>query len=239
MSTDQPSIPPQAQTSAIRHAATVVVTRPGAQGSAEIYMVRRSAKSPFMPSALVFPGGRLDHEDGPIDDDESWQRAARRECHEEAMLELRGELSWFDTWLTPSAEARRRYLTRFFLARLEEGAGREARADGFETHEGRWGSASAHLLQWSAQEVDLPPPTLCTLLRLEGLAFDDLQEIVPPDPQPTILPKVLGKNEELRILMPHDPDYDQAPGAALPAPARVQDLPRRFVRNDRVWTPQE
>ena len=46
---------------AIRAAATVVVLRERAgAGSPDIYMVRRSARSGFMPNALVFPGGKLD-----------------------------------------------------------------------------------------------------------------------------------------------------------------------------------
>lgn len=200
-------------------------------------MLRRSAKSPFMPSTLVFPGGRLDADDGPPDVDTSWQRAARRECTEEAALELRGELVWFDTWLTPSAESRRRYLARFYLAQLGAGAGDEAQADGFETEAGRWATATEHLAGWRNEAVDLPPPTLCVLLRLQDLRFADLPSVVPPAPQQAILPKVTTQAERMLILMPHDPDYADAPGAALPAPDRVHDLPRRFVRDDKVWTP--
>ncbi|MCA9705261.1 MAG: NUDIX domain-containing protein, partial [Myxococcales bacterium] len=147
---DDPSAPPPSGSAAphgrgasgsepatIRHAATVVVLRPSAAGR-EVYMVRRSAKSPFMPSTLVFPGGRLDPEDGAPEADPTWERAARRESHEEARLRLDDHpLRWFDTWLTPSAESKRRYLARFYLVQLEAGEGAEARADGVETHEGR------------------------------------------------------------------------------------------------------
>ena len=93
-----------------RHASTVVVVRPSPTGDdAEIFMVVRSAKSPFMPATLVFPGGRLDPEDGPPDHDDSWDRAARRETAEEIGVTLQPDLVWFDTWLTPSAESRQRY----------------------------------------------------------------------------------------------------------------------------------
>ena len=95
----------RASPAGIRNAASVIVTRPSAKCAPEIYMVRRSAKSTFMPSTLVFPGGALDAEDGDPTQAETWTRAACRECEEEANLRLDTELVWFDTWLTPSAEA--------------------------------------------------------------------------------------------------------------------------------------
>jgi 8-oxo-dGTP pyrophosphatase MutT (NUDIX family) len=222
-----------------RHAATVVIARPGDEGL-EIYMLRRSAKSPFMPSTLVFPGGRLDADDGSPTDDESWQRAARRECLEEAGIDLSGRpLAWFDTWLTPSAESKRRYLARFYFASLARGEGADARADGHETQDGRWSSVAAHLRAWDAGNVDLPPPTLCTLLRLAQLGSGQSLpgEAAGETAEGVILPKVLLREGRVFIVMPHDPEYDDVPGEALPAPARVQSLPTRFVRDERVWRP--
>ncbi|MCX4239934.1 NUDIX domain-containing protein [Paraliomyxa miuraensis] len=222
----------------IRHAATVLVLRPGADGR-EVYMVRRSAKSPFMPSTLVFPGGRVDPEDGAIDQDPSWERAARRECEEEARLRLGPDrtLRWFDTWLTPSAESRRRYLARFFMTELSVGEGTEAQADGVETHEGRWATAAEHLAAWETEEVDLPPPTLAMLLRLREAERHGLPAMLDVDPRALILPKVIIADGRLTILMPHDPDYAVAPGEAAPAPARVHGLPSRFVRDGQRWRP--
>jgi 8-oxo-dGTP pyrophosphatase MutT (NUDIX family) len=221
----------------IQHAATVVVLRPSAAGR-EVYMLRRSAKSPFMPSSLVFPGGRLDPVDGEIGLDASWERAGLRECEEEAGLRLEGRpLRWFDTWLTPSAESRRRYLARFFLAELDAGEGEHARADGVETHDGRWATAAAHLAAWEADEVDLPPPTVSVLLRLRDAEASGLEALLAVDPQAPILPKVTAHGNELVILMPHDPDYPAAPGEAAPAPARAHALPSRFVRDGQRWRP--
>lgn len=223
--------------STIRHAATVVVMRPSAAGR-QIYMVRRSAKSPFMPSTLVFPGGRLDPEDGPPDDDRSWEGAARRECQEEIGLGLTDlDLRWFDTWLTPSAESRRRYLARFFLVELQAGEGSEAEADGFETHEGRWATAAEHLAAWEAEQVDLPPPTVSVLLRLAAAEAEGLDGMLEVDPRAPILPKVIAVDNEVVIMLPHDPAYDDAPGEAAPAPSRVQTFPARFVRRGQRWCP--
>lgn len=221
----------------IQHAATVVVLRPGAAGR-EVYMLRRSAKSPFMPSTLVFPGGRLDPDDGDAEHDASWERAALRECAEEAGLRLGARaLQWFDTWLTPSAESRRRYLARFFVTELRAGEGAEAEADGVETHEGRWDTAAGHLAAWEAEAVDLPPPTLAVLLRLQQVETAGLHALLHVDPREPILPKVVPQGNQLLILMPHDPAYPGAPGEAAPAPARAHDLPARFVRDGRRWRP--
>jgi 8-oxo-dGTP pyrophosphatase MutT (NUDIX family) len=217
-----------------RHAATVVIARPGIDGP-EIYMVRRSAKSPFMPSTLVFPGGRLDPEDGAPSVDSSWERAARRECLEEAGIALAERpLGWFDTWLTPSAEPRRRYLARFYLAHLEHGEGDEACADGHETHAGRWSSVDAHLRAWDAGEVDLPPPTLCILLRLRSMPSSPKELEAPCG---VVLPKYVFRDGRHFVVMPHDPEYDELPGEGQPAPPHVQPLPMRFVRDERVWRP--
>jgi len=213
-------------------------------------MLRRSAKSPFMPSTLVFPGGRLDPGDGDVEHDATWERAGLRECAEEAGLRLEGRsLQWFDTWLTPSAESRRRYLARFFVTELGEGEGEHAQADGHETHDGRWATAAAHLAAWEAEEVDLPPPTVSVLLRLRdaetagppggphGGPHGGLAALLDVDPREAILPKVMPLGNQLVILMPHDPDYAAAPGEAAPVPARAQALPSRFVRDGRRWRP--
>jgi len=241
---------PAGETPAVpRHAATVILLRPAQDADLppEVYMLRRSAKSPFMPSTLVFPGGRLDDEDGDPAQASTWELAAKRECREEAGVDLGARaLEWFDTWLTPSAESRRRYLARFFLATLQRGEGDEAEADGHETHAGRWGSVDAHLDAWQAGEVDLPPPTVCILLRLQTWSRqsdrDALGSIVSAatalDPGGVILPKVILHGGGPVILMPHDDAYPNAPGEAAEPPSRVSGLPTRFVRDPKGWRPQ-
>lgn len=227
----------------VRLAATVVLLRERPDGEAEVFMLRRSAKSPFMPDSLVFPGGKVDPADGPAGSDDAFLAAARRECREEAAVALAHHpLYWFDTWLTPELEPRR-YFTRFYLARLagDEGAG--AVADGHETHEGRWATPAALLDAWAREEVDLPPPTWCTLTRLADprrrAGLTDLAADLVRDP---ILPKATFEVDErgdnqLVVVLPHDPDYERLPGAGAPAPARVHDLPRRLRRVGRVWRP--
>lgn len=212
-------------------------------------MLKRSAKSPFMPSTLVFPGGRLDPEDGHRDQLSSWETAAKRECREEADVDLGDRaLTWFDTWLTPSMESRRRYLARFFVTVLRADEGDDAQADGHETHAGRWATVDDHLTAWRDGEIDLPPPTICILLTLQTWTAQAKpeQSVVDAiaaaaqavDAQDTILPKVALLEQRPTIIMPHAPDYDTTPGEALAAPARAAALPKYFARDDRGWRPR-
>ena len=199
-------------------------------------MLRRSAKSPFMPSTLVFPGGRRDDEDGPTDDDAAWVTAAVRECVEEADLAVAAaQLRWFDTWMTPSAEPRRRYLARFFACELASAEATDARADGHETHDERWATVAEHLRAHAAGEVDLPPPTLSILLRLQA---QPMARILDVDPRPPILPKFVFDDGRPTIIMPHDPEYVRVIGDGAPPPHdRLTDLPTRFVREADRWQP--
>lgn len=232
---------PDRPAAAPRPAATVVLLREGPRGEPQVFMLRRSAKSPFMPDALVFPGGAVDAADGPAGSDEAYEAAARRECHEEAGVALAGPLRWFDTWVTPSAEPRR-YCARFYLAELTGDEGEGATADGHETHDGRWATPAEILAAWDREEVDLPPPTLCTLLRLADARRAGLSTLPADAVREPILPKGLlaaGPEGDARlvVVLPHDPDYATAIGDGAPAPPRIADLPPRLVRAGKVWRP--
>lgn len=195
-----------------------------------------------MPDALVFPGGAVDPADGPPGSDEAFEAAARRECAEEAGFVLGDRpLQWFDTWVTPSAEPRR-YAARFFLAVLAADEGTGAAADGHETHEGRWATPAAILGAWDREEVDLPPPTVCTLMRLADERRDGLAGLPAAAVRDPILPRGMLQpgpdgSAQLVVVLPHDPAYADLPGDGAPAPPRVHDLPRRLVRAGRVWRP--
>lgn len=195
-----------------------------------------------MPDALVFPGGAVDAGDGALGSDEAFEAAARRECLEEAGVDLGGRhLHWFDTWVTPSAEPRR-YEARFFLAELTSEEGGEAAADGHETHEGRWASAAEYLALGAAGAVDLPPPTLCTLLRLADGRLAGLRSVAVADVRAPVLPKAMLEtgadgSGRIAVVLPHAPDYDELPGEGAPPPARSLDLPQRLVREGSGWRP--
>ncbi len=86
--------------SAPRLAATVALVRDTPTG-VETFLLKRSGKSPFLPTAYVFPGGRVDpgDVDAPVVGDPDWERmgtadaisylaAAVRECFEESGILL-------------------------------------------------------------------------------------------------------------------------------------------------------
>ncbi|MCA9720080.1 MAG: NUDIX hydrolase [Myxococcales bacterium] len=238
---DQPATP--------RLAATVVVARPTATGDGlELFMLRRSARSKFMPDAMVFPGGKLDPGDGPAGSDEAFEAAARRECEEESGIVLGGRpVRWFDTWLTPSVE-QRRYLARFYLAQLQRHEGDDAAADGHETHDGRWARAEEFLDDCARGAIDLPPPTICTLLRMREPSW--LRELAsapaysPAQLRTPILPKwwyvegsIEGSDEPAHhhVFLPHDPEYPAIQGESAALPERARPLPPRFVRVGNTW----
>lgn len=224
----------------VNPAATVVVLRPRSvdDPEPELYMLRRSSKSAFMPDALVFPGGRVEDEDGD-GLDLAFARAARRECREEASLDLEAaELRWFDTWKTPSGESPRRFVARFYVTTIGADQGHDAIADGLETRAGRWASAAAILSQWESEQVDLPPPTLSILLRLAAGDWRGWLSCAPERASEPILPKVTAVGSNIHIVMPHDPDYASLPGEGGGVPDRVHAFPRRFVRTGKRWVPQ-
>lgn len=230
----------------VRSAATVVVLRPrstiagAADSEPELYMLRRSSKSAFMPDALVFPGGAVEPSDAEgVDEDTAFARAARREALEEASLSVDlHALQWFDTWQTPSGESPRRFLARFYLTQIEPDRGHDAIADGVETGAGRWATASTILEQWTAEQVDLPPPTLSVLLGLAAGSWREWSSRTADQVREPILPKIAPVGSNIHIVMPHDPEYMQLSGEGGQVPARVFAFPRRFVRTGKRWVPQ-
>lgn len=200
-----------------------------------LFMLRRSSKSAFNPDALVFPGGALEAEDGPPGSDEAFDRAARRETIEESAIDLtRCDLVWFDTWLTPVGE-RRRFMTRFYLAMIDADQGHEAEADGVEVHDGRWATPAEFLSDCDSGSVDLPPPTLSTLMLLSERGWPWFIESAAEPPREPIMPKMELADRSITVVMPHDPEYASLPGDSMPAPARASVHAKRFLRRENRW----
>jgi 8-oxo-dGTP pyrophosphatase MutT (NUDIX family) len=146
-------------------AATVVLVRDGDDGI-ETLMLRRNARGAF-GGMWVFPGGRVDPEDG--EGEEGARRAAVRETVEEASLVLDpAVLVPFAHW-TPPPIAPKRFATWFFLAPAPDGI---VAVDGDEIHEHLWVTPSDALKRRDAGEIDLAPPTFVTLHQLT--LFDDV-----------------------------------------------------------------
>lgn len=167
-------------TRALIPAATVVLLRDGADGM-ETLMLRKNSKIAF-GGMWVFPGGRIDPEDGGECDDVEYcaRVAASREAMEETGLALDPtDMHWFSHW-TPPPVGNRRFETWFFAAAAPDG---EVRIDDGEITESQWISPAGALEKQRLGEIELVPPTFVTLHYLsqhataaEALTVLDVQE---------------------------------------------------------------
>jgi 8-oxo-dGTP pyrophosphatase MutT (NUDIX family) len=158
----------------MRPAATAILLR-RAGTEFEVLMMRRAAQLAFHGGAWVFPGGRVDPEDGHAGDALAAARcAAVRETREEAGLTLREhDLLPFSHWTTPGGLARR-FATWFFVASVE--AGLSVQIDGSEIHDYRWLTPGAALALHRGLTLELPPPTYVTLAVLSR--FDAVEAVL-------------------------------------------------------------
>ena len=162
-------------------AATVVLIRDGAEGI-ETLMLRRNSKLAFAGGHWVFPGGRVDDDDlepspeeaaaGEVPDQDqrtlqAARRAAVREAAEEAGLDVDVDsLVCFAHW-TPPPVAIKRFATWFFVAPAPTG---DVTVDMGEIHEHQWVRPADALRKRDEGEIELSPPTWCTLDRLAASA---------------------------------------------------------------------
>jgi len=165
-----------------------------ADAGLEVFMVRRSARSPFAPDAVVFPGGALDPGDADL------AAAAVREFEEETGVRLeRSALVPFSHWITPPGEGRR-YDTHFFLAVAPED--QTPVADEHETHEGRWLDPRDALRGHREGTLRLMYPTVKHLERLAAFAdLDGLLTFARSKPIRTVAPPI---SPDAGYVMPAD-----------------------------------
>jgi len=108
-------------------AASVIVLR---DAPLEVLLLRRSAKSSFVPNAWVFPGGIVERQDASV------RHAAARETFEEAGVRVdAGSLVATSRWITP-AGIPKRFDTWFFLAEVARDVA--IAIDGAEIVESMW-----------------------------------------------------------------------------------------------------
>jgi len=126
----------------------------------------------------------------------------------EAGLVLRADLlrPWSD-WVTPIEETRR-FDARFFLAALPEG--QRADGDTSEAQDTRWQRPGDALDDWKAGRSGLLPPTWTTLAELEECA-SVADAMARERVIEKLMPKVARDGDILRIVLPGDPLYDDAP----------------------------
>lgn len=150
-------------------AATTVLLRDGPAGL-ETLMVRRNSKLDFAGGMWVFPGGRIDPGDvdpaAPEDEEAAARRAAVREAHEEAALELdASSLVLLSRWCPPP-EAPKRFNTWFFVGAAP--ARHEVTVDGGEIDDHQWVLPGDALTRRDAGEIEIIPPTWITLHQLRA-----------------------------------------------------------------------
>jgi 8-oxo-dGTP pyrophosphatase MutT (NUDIX family) len=111
-------------------------------------------------------------------------------------------------WITPEAQPRR-YDTAFFVALLPRG--QQADAHTTEAVEATWWYPAEALEQRERGEIQLMAPTIHTLRELAEhpdsaavLAAAEHREIRP------IMPRVVQRDGEVRVVLPDDPDFDVA-----------------------------
>jgi 8-oxo-dGTP pyrophosphatase MutT (NUDIX family) len=183
----------------------------------EVLLGRRNLEARFMPGVWVFPGGAVDDEDFEAAGDDSLdaeERAHRacgvREVAEEVGITVAAEdLRPWSRWITPE-QVKIRFDTRFYLALAP--AHSPPLPDGEETVDARWFEPREALDMHRAGEIKLVFPTI---KHLESLLPYETSEAalaavtdLPPVP---VLPKVVGEGDDLRILLPGEEGFDDAP----------------------------
>ncbi|MBL8975801.1 MAG: NUDIX hydrolase [Myxococcales bacterium] len=214
-----------------RPAATVALVRAGAaggNGALEVLLVLRHAKMAFMGQVWVFPGGKVDADDG--EGDLGARRAAVRETLEEVGIALGGpaDLIPFARWVTPHSEPRR-FDTMFYL--VEVARGWEVRLAEDELSAALWLEPADALARHARGELALAPPTWWTL---EGLRRAGAVEAA----------RAWAHGEALRGLAPLTPTLAlegggvtvSVPGDALPLPPG-DVVSGRLVMRRGVWSP--
>jgi len=132
-------------------------------------------------------------------------------------------------WITPAIE-KRRFNTRFFLARIPDG--QIPLHDSVEMTESRWITPTEALFEHRKRRVFLMPPTLKTM---EELSLFDTTEALFREAEKRriypILPHVYQTGDTFVLLLPHDRDYAIDEYRQPPRPGDHS----RMVFRDGIW----
>jgi 8-oxo-dGTP pyrophosphatase MutT (NUDIX family) len=193
-----------------RPAASLILLRRGGkhvERGVEVLLVRRSSETRFMPDVWVFPGGRVDAADA-ADEEAAHMACAVRELQEEAGIELAAdaELLPWSRWITPEPVPVR-FDTRFYVALAPPHS--PPRPDGHETTEAAWFAPSGALERHRAGELDLVFPTIKHLESLLPYSTsDEVLEAARGRKIEPVMPRVVGKGDARRIVLPGEPGYN-------------------------------
>lgn len=153
----------------IQPAATALIVKNDPSTGLQILLLKRNANLKFAPGFWVFPGGRVDAEDGAFDEKsilETAKVAAVRETHEEAGLTIAtDDLHHFCHWTTPSG-SNRRFSTWFFSAAVDDDHSKVC-IDQSEIVDHLWIHPKDALVDHFAGKLHMLPPTFFTLQRIK------------------------------------------------------------------------
>jgi 8-oxo-dGTP pyrophosphatase MutT (NUDIX family) len=210
-------------------AATVTLLRDGADGL-ETIMLRKNSKIAF-GGMWVFPGGRVDDDDGePGDAKELRARiAAAREAEEEASLSVDpAELVWFAHWTPPPVEIRR-FSTWFFAARAPEG---DVQIDDGEITDSQWIRPADALAKQRERAIELVPPTFVTLHQLGRYrTVDEALAGLGRDGPRTYVTQIVRSDEGMVALWQGDAGYE-ACDASIEGPRHRLVMTKQGFRFD-------
>jgi 8-oxo-dGTP pyrophosphatase MutT (NUDIX family) len=135
----------------------------------------------------------------------------------------------YSHWITPDT-VRKRFDTRFFIAKLPQG--QKTDYDPVELMGYEWRTPDIILEQNHSAKIKLIPPTLKTIEELSLFkSIDDVISHVRSRPIYPILPQVHSENNSIVIKLPHDPEYSIDAYKQPPSP----DDPSRLVFKDGIW----
>ena len=185
-------------------AATAIVLRDGQQGL-EVLMTERRADASFAAGAMVFPGGKVDPEDGGTPA-RALRAAAVRETFEECGIHLDADtLVPFAHWVTP-ADSRKRFDTWFFAARAPQG--QIAAPAPHEVAELMWITPALLLAEASVGRKVLVLATHMNLLKLcRWNTVDEALAAAAEAPIVTVTPEWLDTPDGRVIVIPEAAGY--------------------------------
>ncbi|WBO22802.1 NUDIX hydrolase [Sphingomonas abietis] len=203
----------------VSDAASLILMQDRAGEAPRILIVQRGAALVFAAGAYVFPGGRVDPEDRAaaasahpqLAPDEAAARiAAIRETREETGIALDpaigAALIPFARWLPRHEAVKRRFDTRFYLARA---TGEDIPvADGEETSQAFWATAADVLARCEAGDGRAIFPTRRLLERIARFgSFADACADAARWPQRIISPWIESREDGDWLRIPNDAGY--------------------------------
>ncbi|MEC8974265.1 MAG: NUDIX hydrolase [Actinomycetota bacterium] len=209
-------------------AATVILLRDSNEGI-ETLMMRRNSKLSFAEGMWVFPGGKVDLEDGgdEMDPFNTALAAAVRECEEESGLVLDPkDLIYYSHWIPP-IEAPRRFSTWFFVASSPPG---QVTIDEGEITDHAWWRPKDALLHAHNKKIEILPPTWITLFDLHDfISVDDVLKAVAQRGPRAYATRIIKTDRGMAAVWEGDCAYETGEGS-------IDGRRHRLVMEDPIWS---